>query len=485
MTVALTSASLRSLDPRIAVPGFDRSSATPGIVHIGVGGFHRAHLATYVDELCEQGAQGWGIVGAGVMESDQRMASVLGDQDGLYTLITRSDTETTVRVVGSIVDYVLAAGDVSPLVARIADPSTRIVSLTVTEGGYPVHEDTREFDPANAPSGPHSAFGVIVTALQRRRDAGVGPLTVMSCDNVISNGEVARAAVLGVAQQQSRDLASWIEANVAFPNAMVDRITPATTDADRLWLLEQYDLVDGWPVVTEPFRQWVIEDTFAAGRPRWEDVGATVTDNVEPYELMKLRLLNAGHSSIAYLAALAGIELVNQAVAEPEINRFLSTFLEEEAGPVLPDIPGIDVPAYQATLIERFSNPAIGDQVSRLCLDGSAKLPKFLLPTVRGQLRVGGPVRLAALALAGWCSYLVGVADDGSRIEHASDPDLDRAREFAAASLAEPAAFLSYDRVFGDDLPKEPRFREAFESALVRLRSDGVAATLAGILNGI
>jgi mannitol 2-dehydrogenase len=483
MTVALNAGSIHELDPRIAVPRFDRSQVTPGIVHIGVGGFHRAHLATYVDELCELGVTDWGIVGAGVLASDERMASVLDDQDGLYTLVTRSDSATTVRVIGSIIDYILAVDDVEPLVARIAEPSTRIVSLTVTEGGYPVDEEERAFDPTSAPSGPGSAFGIIAAALERRRARGIGPLTVMSCDNVISNGEVARVAVTGVARRRNPDLARWIEEHVTFPNAMVDRITPATTETDRSWLRANYGLEDGWPVVTEPFRQWVIEDDFAAGRPPWEDVGATVTDDVEPYELMKLRLLNAGHSTMAYLATLAGIELVDQAVAEPGINRFLRAFLEEEAGPVLPDIPGIDVPAYQATLIERFSNPAIGDQISRLCLDGSAKFPKFLLPTVRGQLRRGGPVQLAALALAGWCSYLVGIADDGSEIEHASDPDLDRARQHAMASLEEPAAFLSYARVFGEDLAEEPRFRAAFESALTQLRADGVAVTLAAILS--
>ena len=482
MNAALTGATLRQLDDRVAVPGFDRDALTAGIVHIGVGGFHRAHMATYIDEVCALGHREWAIVGSGVVPGDERMAAALGAQDGLYTLIVRGEGATSVRVVGSIVDYILATESTEELVSRIAQPETRIVSLTVTEGGYPVDPESGLFDPKQAPAGPHSAFGVLVSALRRRHDSGVGPLAVMSCDNVISNGDVTRTAVLGVAHSQDPRLSDWIAANVTFPSSMVDRITPATTDADREWLTARFGVVDQWPVVAEPFRQWVIEDSFAAGRPPWEEVGVTVTDDVEPYELMKLRLLNAGHSSLAYLSALAGIELVDEAMAEPLIRSYLAKFLETEAGPVLPDIPGIDVLAYQTSLLERFSNPAIGDQISRLCLDGSAKFPKFLMPTVRGQLRVGGPIRLAALALAGWCSYLVGTADDGSVINHASDPDLKAARAHAAASVSDPVRFLSYQRVFGTDLASESRFREAFAEALSSLRSIGTRSTLEAFL---
>jgi mannitol 2-dehydrogenase len=480
--IPLSPATLTGLDPRITVPTYERSGLIPGIVHIGVGGFHRAHLATYADELATRGHRDWAIVGSGVMAADARMAEVLNGQDGLYSLVVRSEHETTVQVIGSIVDYILAADDIEPLVARIADPATRIVSLTVTEGGYPVNEDTRVFDPSQAPAGSDSAFGIIVAGLRRRRDRGIGPLTVMSCDNVIENGNVARLAVLGVAEGVDSKLAAWIETNVTFPNGMVDRITPATTDADREFVTSEYGVVDGWPVVTEPFRQWVIEDSFVAGRPPWEDLDITVTSDVEPYELMKLRLLNAGHSTMSYLAALAGIELVDEAMNEPLINRFLRRFLESEAGPVLPDIPGIDVPAYQASLIERFSNPAIGDQISRLCLDGSAKWPKFLMPTIRNELKAGGPVTLSALALAGWCQYLVGVADDGTEIEQSSDPDLENAQRYAKASVTDPDHFLGYTRVFGDDLAGNVRFREAFVDALEKLRTGGVRGTLSTVL---
>ena len=232
--VPLSAATLGDLDPRVTVPTYDRSALTAGIVHIGVGGFHRSHLATYADELASTGHRDWAIVGSGVMPTDARMAQVLGAQDGLYTLVTRSDQGTSVQVIGSIVDFTLAASDAEPLVSRIADPATKIVSLTVTEGGYPVDEDTRSFDPTRAPASRDSAFGIIVAALGRRRDLEIGPLTVMSCDNVIENGAVARAAVLGVADDFDPSLARWIEENVTFPNGMVDRITPATTDADRV-----------------------------------------------------------------------------------------------------------------------------------------------------------------------------------------------------------------------------------------------------------
>ncbi|CAN5140553.1 mannitol dehydrogenase family protein [soil metagenome] len=467
------------------MPLYDRKALRPAIVHIGVGGFHRAHLATYVDELCSAGHTSWGIVGSGVLPADRRMADVLEHQDGLYALITRSSHATLVRVIGSIVDYIHASPETGALIHRIAHPDTRMVSLTLTEGGYPVDEGTRQFDSSAAPAGLDSAFGIIVSALADRQRQGVGPLSVVSCDNVIGNGDVARTATLGVAEERNPKLRNWIERTVAFPNSMVDRITHAKNDAERDWLAAEYGIADGWPVVSEPFRQWVIEDTFEGDRPPWQEVGVTVTSDVEPYELMKLRLLNAGHSCMAYLAALAGIERVDAAVAEPGIDRFLRRFLESEAGPVLPEIPGIDLPAYIASLLERFSNPAIGDQISRLCLDGSAKFPKFLLPTVRAQLVRGGPIDLSALALAGWCAYLLGVADDGAAITHSSDPDLETARSYAAASIKEPSNFLAYRAVFGDDLPREARFVEAFGRALESLRAVGVRSTLdAGLTRG-
>lgn len=474
----LDATTLEQLDPRVTVPGYDRSSLRPSIVHIGVGGFHRAHLAAYIDELAAAGHTDWGIVGAGVMEHDAAMAAALDAQQGLYTLVTRAEEGIEARVVGSLLRYVHAFPDLEPLVGRIADPATRIVSLTVTEGGYPVDDETGEFDPSSPNAAPHSAFAAIVAGLRRRHDEGHGPLTLLSCDNVMGNGGVTRTSTLGVAAELDPGLVDWIRDHIAFPNSMVDRITPATTDRDRVWLAETFGIEDRWPVMTEPFRQWVIEDTFAAGRPPVEELDAIITEDVEPYELFKLRLLNASHSCLAYLARLLEIDLVDEVMAEPRFTAFVQRFLLEEAGPTVPDLPGIDLRDYQDALVARFANPAIGDQVTRLCLDGSPKFPKFLLPTIRTQLKAGGPIRLSALALAGWCAYLEGRADSGADLEPSPDPRLAEAQGYARASREDPAAFLDYRAVFGDDLPADARFVGEFTDALRSLRADGVRATM-------
>ncbi|MGI9605634.1 MAG: mannitol dehydrogenase family protein [Acidimicrobiales bacterium] len=478
--VLLQSAALQSLDPSIRVPSYDRSRLRPGIVHIGVGGFHRAHLATYVDELCRSGHLDWAITGAGILPHDRAMADALGAQDCLYSLITRGPATTHVDVIGSIVDYIHAAGSADSLITTIANTSTQIVSLTVTEGGYPIDDLSGSYLPESSTAGPASAFGIIAAGLARRRERGAGGITVLSCDNILSNGDAARASTLGEAERLSPGLAEWIASSTAFPNSMVDRITPATTEGDRAWLAETLGLIDRWPVVTEPFRQWVIEDTFAADRLPIEELDVLGTTDVEPYELMKLRLLNASHSCLAYLAAIADIETVDAAMTDPEIRTFVTEFLDREAGPVLPPVQGIDLEAYKRSLVDRFSNPAIGDQIARLCLDGSAKFPKFLLPTVRAQLAAGGSVALSALALAGWCEYLTGPSDG-----LASDPLLGRAVALAEGSQGDPRAFLAFDEVFGADLPATPRFVEAFVRALSHLRSHGVPSAIRATLQEV
>lgn len=475
-TLPLTGATLDRLS--ISVPAYDRSQLTPSIVHLGVGGFHRAHLATYVHELCAAGRHDWAIVGAGVLESDGAMAEVLRAQDQLYTLITRGNDDTTVEVIGSIVDYIHAVPSPETLVGRIADPATQIVSLTVTEGGYPIDDVTGSFIDDAPQAAPGSAFAILAAGLERRRQRGGSPVTILSCDNITSNGAATRTATVGVADRLDPRLAAWIEGTIAFPNSMVDRITPATTDADRRWLADEHGVVDRWPVVTEPFRQWVVEDEFGGERLPLDELDVIVTRDVEPYELMKLRLLNAGHSCLAYLAALDEIDTVDAALADPGIRRFLVGFLDREARPTLPPVAGIDLGAYTASLIERFSNPNIGDQIARLCLDGSAKFPKFLLPTVRAQLAAGGPVGLSALALAGWCEYLNGTTQHGGVIVHASDPLLPAAIEHADRSRTDPRAFLQFAEVFGVDLPADERFADAFSAALIALRTQGVRSAI-------
>jgi len=473
-TIDLADGDLDALEPRIPVPRYDRSVLTRSIVHVGVGGFHRAHLAVYVDDLCRLGHTGWSIVGSGVTAADAAMAHALAAQNGLYTLIERGDVDTSARVIGSIVDYVLAAEQREALVARLAAPDVRIASLTITEGGYPVDDRSGEF----VPNTDSPAFDVLTAALARRRTEGTGPLTVVSCDNVIGNGAVARTSLIGTAERRDPGLARWIETEVAFPNSMVDRITPVTTDADRRWLRSEHGVIDRWPVVTEPFRQWVIEDEFVGAGPPLADVGVLVTTDVEPYEILKLRLLNASHSCLAYVAALAGIELVDQVMATPSFRSFVDRFLHDEAIPVLPDVPGVDADAYADQLIERFANPAIGDQVARLCLDGSSKFPKFLLPTVRAQLQRGGSIQLAALALAGWCAYLRGVDDSGAQIDVSYDPRLSELSELAADAESDPRAFIGFTPVFGDDLVDDDRLVAAFSDAFRSIRSAGVLSSL-------
>jgi mannitol 2-dehydrogenase len=406
------------------------------------------------------------------------MATALSRQDHLYTLITRGAETTSVAVIGSIVDYIHASPSPDHLIATIAAPDTQIVSLTVTEGGYPVDDLTGNFLPDDPSAGPDSAFAILAAGLDQRRRAGGPPVTVMSCDNIVHNGTVTRTATIGAAGAIGPEIVEWIEQSVTFPNSMVDRITPATTDADRSWLAANYGLTDLWPVVTEPFRQWVVEDAFGAARPPLEELDVIVTTDVEPYELMKLRLLNAGHSCLAYLAALDEIATVDAALADPGLHRFLVGFLDREARPALPPVAGVDLGAYTASLIERFSNPNIGDQIARLCFDGSAKFPKFLLPTVRAQLDAGGPVGLSALALAGWCEYLNGTTQHGGVIVHASDPLLDVAIDYANRSRLAPRAFLEFVDVFGSDLATDGRFVDAFVDALNVLRTRGVRSAI-------
>lgn len=475
--VHLSTEALDRLDPRISSPQYDRRALGGGIVHIGVGGFHRAHQAVYLDDLCRGGVADWSITGGGVLEGDAAMAEALAAQDHLYSLVTRDAQATDVRVVGSITDFVLAAADLDPLVARIASPDTRIVSMTITEGGYPVDEATGAFQPPAVGALPRS-FESLARALQRRRDAGLGGLTVQSCDNVMGNGDVARTATLGVCGLVDPALEAWAAANVSFPNSMVDRITPQTTDADRAFLADEYGLVDRWPVIAETFVQWVIEDDFAVGRPPYEDVGVLITDDVRPYETLKLRILNAGHSALTYLAALVGHTYIHEIMADPPLARYLRDFHDDEVTPSLPRVAGIDVTDYKRVVAERFANPEIRDQVARVCLDGTSKWPKFLIPTIESQLDRRGPVRLCALALAGWCQYLLGRTDTDEVIAISADPRLDTALEFARASVSDPAAFLGMEFVFGERLPSDARFVTAFVEAVSSLRDVGTYRTL-------
>jgi mannitol 2-dehydrogenase len=478
----LTSRILPQLAARLGVPTYDRKNLTGGIVHLGVGGFHRAHLAVYLHELATAGGA-WSITGSGVTPNDARMHAALSAQDGLYVLIERDGADARGSVIGSITAMLAAHDNTTALIQQLADPTTRIVSMTITEGGYPVEHGA--FVETNAlradamhAGAPRSTFGVLAQALELRRRAGLQPFTVMSCDNLPGNGKVARMATTGAAAMMYPGLDTWLDTHGAFPNAMVDRITPATTNADRNWVKATYGIEDAWPVACEPFRQWALEDEFSAGRPSFEDVGVLMTNDVIPYEHMKLRLLNASHSALAYHAALAGYELVDRAVADPRIERFIRRLMADEAAPNLVAPAGIDLVAYQESLVQRFANPAIGDQIARLCLDGTAKFPTFIVPTVEAQMDRGGSLRMMALTIAGWCRYLRGVADDGTALALSGDPFLEEARSVALASIEDPARFLRYERALGSRMGTSAELLRLFTEALDSLDRVGSMATL-------
>jgi mannitol 2-dehydrogenase len=452
----------------IAVPRYDRGALVPGIVHIGVGGFHRAHLALYTDELAAQGST-WGIGGLGLLAQDATMARVLAAQDHLYTLVEKGNGEPAPQVIGSIVGYTHAPDDDAKVAVVIASPATNIVSMTITEAGYV------EPTAVQVASGVRTTFDRLVAALAVRRRHDLGGVTVLSCDNLPGNGTAARRATLAAASRVDDGLRAWVQEQCTFPNSMVDRITPMTADADRAWLRDVAGIDDGWPVVAEPFRQWVIEDAFAAGRPRWEDVGALFTDRVHDWELYKLRLLNAGHSCMAYLAALADLTFVDEAMAVPTVRAFLEDLLYREAVPTLTEIPGHRREDYVVSVLERFANTGVRDQIARLCVDGSAKFPTFLLPTIVRQLELGGPIHRASTALAGWARYLGVVPVE----QQSFDAGMDLARRYGAAAVGDPAAFLDYAEVFPEVLRSSERFRAAFVAAYHRIAGHGALAAMA------
>ena len=449
MDLALDRAALARLPPGVQAPGFAPARVSPGIVHLGLGGFSRAHLARYTHDLMalDEAALAFGIVGAGLLPGDRRMAESLAPQDNLYTLSERVGAEETVTVIGSLAGCLFAADDPGPLLAAIDDPAIRIVSLTVTENGYCLNRATKQLDPEHtliradlaAPHQPRSAIGVIVEAYRRRRDAGAAAFTALSCDNIQHNGTVLRDAVLALARLREPALADWIAAAASFPSTMVDRITPVTKPEDLAELERRHGLVDRWPVVCETFRQWVIEDRFVAGRPAWERVGAQFVDDVAPYEFMKLRLLNASHLAIAGLGRLAGAVSVDEAMALPNMTRFMAALMDRETGPTLPPVPGIDLPAYKAELLRRFANTAIKDTVERVNTDAPLNV---LVDPIRDRLRDDQPVALLALALAAWLRRVRGEDEQGKPID-VRHPLAAQLREAALAGGEDPALVTS------------------------------------------
>jgi mannitol 2-dehydrogenase len=475
---------------RLPAPAYDRKLVTPGVVHVGVGGFHRAHQAMYHDRLMNEGqALDWGICGVGVMAADREMKQALDAQDGLYTLVLKhSDGTYEPRVIGSIVEYLFAPDDPEAVIEKMAAPSIRIVSLTVTEGGYNISDVSGEFDVTNPDvihdlepgTVPRTTFGLITEALRRRWKRGLTPFTVMSCDNLPGNGHLSKRVFTAFARLRDPELADWVEREARFPNSMVDRITPATTDDDRAEVRERFGIDDVWPVVCEPFTQWVLQDAFTAGRPPYSDAGVQVVDDVESYELMKLRLLNASHQAMCYFGYLAGYRLAHEAAQDPLFRAFLLGYMDEEATPTLPPVPGVNLEEYKHTLIERFSNPQIRDTIARLCAQSSDRIPKFLLPVIRQQLATGGEIRRSAAVVASWARYAEGIDEQGETIE-VVDRLRDTLMPLARRQREDPDAFIANRDVFGDLVDNE-RFVTVYRSALVSLHERGARATLEALV---
>ena len=470
----LTDANLGNLPSTVSVPTYDRTALRPGVVHIGVGGFHRAHQAVYFDELARRGlADDWGLIGVGLHRP--QMSEVMRAQDCLYLVVERGARGTVARVVGAMGRYLYGPEQRPEVLDALSDPATRLVTLTITGNGYLLTPDG-EFsvdDPLVAseledPGRPATVFGYLVEALERRRRGGVAPFTVLSCDNIPSNGAAARTMVVSFAELRDPGLAEWIEQHVSFPNSMVDRITPETTPEERDRVVSSFGVDDRWPVITEPFSQWVIQDDFCNGRPPLEEVGVQFVADVSPYELTKKRLLNASHCALGYLGYLAGYRTTAEVMADPAYAAYISALVDEVI-PLLPRVDGIDLEDYKASLLERLANPEMADQLSRLCRRGSTKVPSYLLPSITETLAAGRPAPLLTLAVAGWFRYLQGEDYAGEPIK-VEGPKADEMVDLARRDGADPRPLLTVRDVF-DSLADDPAFVRDLHVASEALRA--------------
>lgn len=486
-TIAVIDANLGQLTALAAVPKYNRQNLQCGIVHLGFGGFHRAHMARYTHDLMNldgDGNKDWAIAGAGLMPGDKKMAESLIPQDCLYTLVERDGTKENVSIIGSVSEIIFAGESTAALLAKIDQANVKIVSLTVTENGYCLNPVTKQLDPSHplvkqdlaTPTTPKSAIGVIVEAYRRRMVTNQSAFTALSCDNIQHNGHVLRDAVMAFAALRDSALASWIKQNASFPNTMVDRITPVTKSDDVAYVQQEIGIHDEWPVVCEAFTQWVIEDNFVAGRPAWEKVGAQFVPDVEPYEIMKLRLLNASHLAVACLGDLSGYVTIDETMANPLFQRYMAALMDRETGPTLAPVPGIDLPTYKKTLIERFANPAIKDTVERVATDAPLNT---VLASIRDRLKVSGDINLLCLTLAAWLRRVRGVNEQGQdfKVRH---PMADILKEKAIAGGSDPKPLLSIEQLFGE-LGTDPRVIEPTQIYLKSLYEVGALKTLENV----
>ncbi len=454
-------------------PNYDRAHIQTGIVHLGVGAFQRAHQAVYIDDLLANDPH-WGIVGASLRS--RATADALNPQNGLYSVTTKSGKTQSCRVVGSLQKVITAPLDPEALIAHMADPNVRIVSLTVTEKGYCYDPSSGGLDTQNHdiqhdvrhPHTPKTAPGFLVAALRRRMDMKVAPFTVLSCDNLPNNGDVAQKVVTGLARLIDPNLADWIEDGVTFPATMVDRIVPATTPADKAKAAAVLGVTDAWPIVTEPFGQWVIEDNFCADRPDFASVGAIMTNDVHPFETMKLRLLNGSHSALAYRGLLAGYETVAQAIADPTIRAFIADMMAHEVAPSLTAPSGIDLVGYQSDLLERFANPSLNHSLLQIAADGSQKLPQRILDPIRDRLARGEPFERLSQVVAFWLRFVTMRQENGYQFP-LDDPMAADLRPTDEMNGAHMTSLLQNRRIFGPDLTKSETFLTAVQTALKAL----------------
>ncbi|WP_077399446.1 mannitol dehydrogenase family protein [Cellulophaga omnivescoria] len=484
--IKLNNSNLSKISERVLVPNYDRNDIKTGIVHVGIGGFHRAHQALYTDLLLQNNNnKDWGICGVALLDFDTKIYNTLKEQDGLYTLIVKElDGTHTKQVIGSIVDYLFAPEDPTKVIEKMAHSDVKIITLTITEGGYNYNEVTKDFNfenpliehDLNNPQSPKTIYGYLTQALKLRKERGLKGCTIQSCDNIQENGHMIKNMLLSYVKQAQPNLVNWIKKNVSFPNAMVDRITPSTTQDDIDNLKKSSGINDAWPVVCEPFKQWVIEDNFIQGRPAWENVGAQFVTDVVPYEKMKLSLLNAGHSVLGILGALIGYKTIDQAVNNKNISTFLHLYINVEVTPTLGNLEGLDLDLYKKTLLERFGNPNIKDQIERICSESSSKIPIFILPIVKTNLKSNGSVNLAAFVIAAWAIYSLGKNEKGETliIKDANKLLLDVKANIASKK---PAAFLELDTVFGN-LKNSDIFKEAYLKAYNNITNNGVEKCL-------
>ena len=492
---SLNAKTLKSFESTLPIPTYPREGVKQGIVHLGVGAFHRSHLAVFMHRLMqEHHLEDWSICGVGLMKADALMRDAMKAQDCLYTVVERGIKDTNAYIVGSITAYMYAPEDPRAVIEKMANPDTHIVSLTVTENGYYHSEATNSLmtdapeivNDLNHPEKPATLYGYLYEALLLRYKKGLTPFTIMSCDNMPQNGVTVKNMLVAFAKlKKDEKFAAWIEDKVTSPNSMVDRVTPRCTDKERKYVTDTWGIKDQCPVVAEPFIQWVLEDNFSDGRPPWELVGVQVVKDVDSYELMKLRLLNGGHSAMGYLGYLAGYTYIHEVVNDPTINKYIRVLMREEVIPLLPKVPGVDFEEYTASVLERFSNPAIQDTVARICLMGSGKMPKYVLPSIYEQLRKpDGKYKLLAVCVAGWFRYLTGVDMNGKPFE-IEDPMASTLKAAAVKGGKDPHELLNIEVLFSPEIRDNKDFVAQLTHSLETVYDKGPIAAVNEILDQV